>query len=77
MTRELETIASFTTAFAAHLRKNLLEREGVHAFLADELTGDHLFGGYVHDYVKLQVASQDVERAQKILEVHGPSRYRG
>ena len=77
MTRELETIASFTTAFAAHLRKNLLEREGVHAFLADELTGDQLFGGYVHDYVKVQVASQDVERAQQILQIQGPSSNRG
>jgi hypothetical protein len=71
MDQELVTIASFTTAFDAHVRKNMLEREGIRAFVADELTGDQLFGAYVHDYVKLQVASADAERAQQLLRACG------
>jgi hypothetical protein len=72
MAQELVTVASFTTAFDAYLRKNMLEREGVQAFLANELTGDQLSAGYVHDYVKLQVASSDVERARQLLQACQP-----
>jgi hypothetical protein len=70
MSQELITVATFTTAIDAHLRKNLLEGEGIQAFVADELTGDQLSGGYVHGYVKLQVARPDAERAQQILQAH-------
>jgi len=68
MTQDLVTVATFTTAMDAHLRKNLLEAEGISAFLADELTGDQLSATYVHDYVKLQVRRQDAERAQQTLQ---------
>jgi hypothetical protein len=40
MPQELVTVATFTTAMGAHLRKNLLEGEGIRVFVADELTGD-------------------------------------
>src|SRR5262249_33456477 len=68
MAQDLVTVATFATAMDAHLRKNLLEGEGVEAFVADELTGDQLSGAYVHSYVKLQVAQQDEERAQQIFQ---------
>jgi hypothetical protein len=68
MSQDLVTVATFTTAMDAHLRKNLLEGEGIQAFVADELTGDQLSGAYVHGYVKLQVARQDAERAEQILQ---------
>jgi hypothetical protein len=74
MAEELVTIGAFTTAMDAHLRKNLLEREGVQAFVADELTGDQLSATYLHGYVKLQVAHQDVKRAEEIL-LKRPSRW--
>jgi hypothetical protein len=72
--QDLVTVATFTTALEAHLRKNLLDDEGVQAFVADELTGDQLSGAYVHGYVKLQVARQDVGRAQEVLQAHERSR---
>jgi hypothetical protein len=68
MSQNLVTVATFTTAMDAHLRKNLLEAEGIPAFLADELTGDQLSATYVHGYVKVQVPCQDTERAQKLLQ---------
>jgi hypothetical protein len=74
MAQDLVTVATFTTAMDAHLRKNLLEGEGVQAFVADELTGDRLSGAYVHGYVQLQVARQDVGRAQEILQAHERNR---
>jgi hypothetical protein len=74
MAQDLVTVATFTTAMEAHLRKGLLNGEGVQAFVADELTGDQLSGAYVHGYVKLQVARQDVGRAQKVLQAHERSR---
>jgi hypothetical protein len=74
MAEDLVTVATFTTAWDAHLRKNLLEGEGVRAFLADELSGDRLSGGFVHGYVKLQVARRDVGRAEAILHAHERNR---
>jgi hypothetical protein len=70
MAQDLVTVATLTTAIDAHLRKNLLEGEGIPAFLADELTGDRLPGGAVYGGVKLQVAQPDAERAQQILQAH-------
>jgi hypothetical protein len=70
MAQDLVTVATFTTALGAHLRKNLLEGEGIQAFVADELTGDLLSGAYVHGYVKLQVARSDVGRALQVLQAH-------
>jgi hypothetical protein len=74
MTQDLVTVATFTTAIDAHLRKNLLEGEGIRAFLADELTGDRLLGGAAYGGVKLQVAQPDAERARQILQAHDPKK---
>jgi len=68
MVQELVTVATFTTAMEAHLYKNMLENEGVAAFVTNELTGDFLSGAYIQGYVKLQVAQQNAKRARKILE---------
>jgi hypothetical protein len=70
MTQDLVTVATFTTAMDAHLRKNLLEDEGIRAFVADELTGDLLPGAAVYGGFKVQVAQQDAQRAQQILQAH-------
>jgi Putative prokaryotic signal transducing protein len=74
MAQDLVTVATFTTATDAHLHKNLLEGEGIQAFVADELTGDQLSGAYLHGYVKLQVSQQNVERAQQILRAREQDR---
>jgi hypothetical protein len=71
MPEEFVTVATFNSAMEAHLAKNLLEREGVPAILADELSGDALSGGHAHGYVKLQVLPADVERARQLLPPRG------
>ena len=70
-TNELVTLATFPTPDRAGFLRNLLEAEGIHAYLADETAAGMMWllntamGG-----VKVQVAESDVARATEILEEH-------
>src|SRR4051794_31664637 len=65
MSDRLVTVASYTFAPEAQMARNLLEAEGVPAFLAGEMTAEVLVG--VGDEVHLQVREQDARRAVSIL----------
>ncbi len=58
-------VASYHFPLEAQMAKNLLETEGIHAFLAGELTGDTLNG--LGQEVHLQVHEQDARRAVSVL----------
>jgi hypothetical protein len=66
--KELVTLATFQTPEEAYLVKNVLEEEGVRAYLSDEATVglnwalNNALGG-----IKLQVAAGDVERARQVF----------
>ncbi len=71
MTHELVTLATFPTPVEAGFVKNLLEAEGIRAFLADEITAGMFWQlGNSIGWVKLQVAEGDADRATEILEEH-------
>jgi len=64
------TIKVFEYPHEAQIIKNKLENEGIYVFLKDELTIQtdnflsHAIGG-----VKLQVKSEDIEKAKKIVDL--------
>lgn len=68
MSAELVTVARFARALEAETAKNLLESEGVTAFIADE-NASALFSGMLGQ-AKLQVAAADVARAKELLNAH-------
>lgn len=65
---DLVTVAAYPNAAQAHLAKNLLEAEGIPAFVADDATGDlfHLASPFAE--AKLQVASEHVEAAKRLID---------
>jgi hypothetical protein len=64
---QLVTIATFGDVTEAHMAKNLLEDEGIEAFVADEFAvrgrGIRPAGS-----PKLQVAEEQAERATQLLQ---------
>jgi hypothetical protein len=68
MENKLITIATFPDALKAQIMRGRLEAEGIPAFIADEHTitnQPYLYMAY--GGVRLQVAEQDQDRAQAIL----------
>jgi hypothetical protein len=66
----LTTVATFNTPHEAELAKNLLEQEGITAYLADaEAVGMNWMMGVGLGGVKVQVAEADAPRAGAILRV--------
>ncbi len=65
MDDQLATIATYRSAFEAHVAKNLLEENGISAFLADENFSNLNYAVPVS--AKLQVAPADVEKARELL----------
>lgn len=67
----LVTLTNFPGPTEAGFIKNLLEAEGIHAYLADDVAvGMVGYLGNAMGWVKLQVAEDDLERANEILEAH-------
>jgi len=62
---DLVTIAAYDLIPEAHLAKNLLDAEGIPAFLTEEVASDML---HLTSEVKLQVAAEHAEDARAILE---------
>lgn len=74
MASELVTVATFMTPAEAHLARNLLEAEGVVAFIADEESvGMFWHLGNALQGVKLQVPLFQAELAVQILEHRMPA----
>jgi len=65
MSDRLVTIASFAFMPEAHMAKNLLESEGILAFVAGELTADAI--ACIASEAQLQVRAQDAQRAVSLL----------
>jgi hypothetical protein len=62
---DLVTIASFSLMPEAYLAKNLLDAEGIPAFLDEAAASDML---HLTSEVKLQVAAENADQARAILE---------
>jgi hypothetical protein len=62
---DLVTVAAYDLNPEAHLAKNLLEAEGIPAFLDAEVASDVF---HLTSEVKLQVAAENAEQARAILE---------
>ena len=73
MENKLITIATFPDALKAQIMRGQLEAEGIPAFIADEHTitnQPYLYMAY--GGVRLQVAEQDRNRAQQVLNAGEP-----
>lgn len=64
---DLVTITAYNSTPEAQLAKNLLESEGIPAFLTDDATADMLHLTSPFGEAKIQVAQENVERALAIL----------
>ena len=62
---DLITVATFDRTFEAQLAKNLLETEGILAFLEGDVTADVL---HLTNEIKLQVSQENAEAARAVLE---------
>ena len=66
---KLETVEVFTSPWEAHIVKGRLESEGIPVFIAHE---HHIWANWVFSHtlggVKVQVTSDNLENAKKILE---------
>jgi hypothetical protein len=65
---DLITVAEFSASPEATLAKNLLADEGIEAVLSEEYTGDLFELASNMGSVKLQVRSDDAERARALLD---------
>lgn len=61
------TIASFNDVAQAHIAKGLLESNGIHADLKNELVAQTMPFGSMAD-VELQVEDADVDHAKQVLQ---------
>lgn len=61
------TLATYPSLQEAQLAKNLLEEEGIPAFLADDASADMLHLTAPGNEVKLLVAGEHAARAQEVL----------
>ena len=70
MEQSLETVATFSFAHEMGLVRSKLESEGIECFVKDELTAQT----YIYNAIggmKLQVRSEDAERAREIIREMG------
>jgi hypothetical protein len=65
---DLVNVASFPNSAEAELAKNLLESEGVPAFVEEDATGDLFHLASPFGEVKVSVASEYVDQARAILD---------
>jgi hypothetical protein len=67
--QDLVTVATGWKAGEIHILRSRLEAEGIHVYMADEMTVvmDWFFANAIGG-IKIQVAEKDAERARKILE---------
>ena len=65
---DLVTVGSYPTSAEAALAKNLLEAEGIPAFLEEDATGDlfHLTAPFGE--AKVAVAAEHAEQARSVLD---------
>lgn len=69
MNSSLVTVATFGNPLSANLARNLLQDEGITAFVADEnTTGTVWYLSNALGWVKLQVAEVDAPRARELLK---------
>lgn len=68
---KLVTVKTFTYASDAGMVQAFLESEGIYSFLKDEYMSDLYAGANVVGGAKLQVRSEDVENAIKVLREGG------
>jgi hypothetical protein len=61
---DLVTVGSYSSQPEAFLAKNLLEAEGIAAFLSEEYAGEML---HLNNEIKLTVPSDRAEQAREIL----------
>lgn len=68
MSDDLRTVARFASPAEAAIARNALEAAGISAFVADELTltTDPFLSGALN-YIKVQVRTADLERAEAVL----------
>jgi hypothetical protein len=68
MPDDLRTVARYASVAEAAIARNSLDAAGIPAWVADELTltADPLLGGALN-YVKVQVRTDDLERAADVL----------
>jgi hypothetical protein len=71
-TDELTTIATFTSTAEAELARERLELEGLQGFVLDQVTSAVMPYATAGGSVRLQVATEDVERAREALGL-GPA----
>jgi hypothetical protein len=62
---DIVTVAAYDLTPEAHLAKNLLEAEGIPAFIDEDAASDML---HLTGEVKLMVATENAEQARAILE---------
>lgn len=65
---DLVTIAAYPTTALAYMAKNLLESEGIPAFIADEAEGDMLHLSSPFGAAKLQVAADHAAAAKQLID---------
>ncbi|HEY1381679.1 MAG TPA: DUF2007 domain-containing protein [Gemmataceae bacterium] len=65
---DLVTVGSYPTSAEAALAKNLLEAEGIPAFLEEDATGDLFHLAAPFGEVKVSVAAEHAEQARALLD---------
>jgi hypothetical protein len=65
MSDQLVTVATYRNAFEAHAARNLLDENGIRAFLADENFANLNYAIPVD--AKIQVTPADADEARKLL----------
>lgn len=65
---DLVTVGAFPTAAQAELAKNLLESEGIPAFVEEDATGDLFHLSAPFGEAKVSVAAEHAEQARALLD---------
>jgi Putative prokaryotic signal transducing protein len=65
---DLVTVGAFPTAAQAELAKNLLESEGIPAFVEEDATGDLFHLSAPFGEAKVSVAGEHAEQARALLD---------
>jgi len=66
-TDELTTIATYTSTAEAELSRERLSLEGIRAFVLDEITSAVMPYATAGGSIRLQVATEDLDRAREVL----------
>ena len=72
MREEIVTVATYSHDWEAQIAKNLLEENGVRAFIANQNSAGALEGLSALVEVELQVAAADAQRATELLSATEP-----